>query len=202
MKRLHNIITETPLPSGYTRLQYIESTGTQYIDTGISPNPSSVFDIDFQYVSGNYGDTNYFGCEDYNSIYCRIYWRTNLNPQYIGSLYCDNNNIQGWRQSSGYTNRHLWHIESNNMQCDGITVLTTNTVTHSTNLHFILFASNMNGNIRNYSKARLYFFEGKDSNLHKIMIPALRTADNTPGLYDLVNNQFYTNAGTGEFLYG
>jgi len=32
-------------------------------------------------------------------------------------------------------------------------------------------------------------------------IPALRIADIKPGLYDLVNNQFYTNAGTGEFLY-
>lgn len=32
-------------------------------------------------------------------------------------------------------------------------------------------------------------------------IPAFRIADNKPGLYDIVNNQFYTNAGTGEFLY-
>ena len=32
-------------------------------------------------------------------------------------------------------------------------------------------------------------------------IPALRIADNRPGLYDIVNNYFYTNAGIGEFLY-
>ena len=199
MRREHN--TQNILPSGYRQLEYIESTGTQYIDTGMSPNPTSVFDIDFQYTSGNYGDVNYFGCEDYNSIYCRIYWRTNLNPQYIGVLYSDNNNIQGWRQSSGYTDRHLWHLESNNMQFDDVIVLTTNTVTHSTNLHFILFASNINGSIRNHSKARLYYFEGQDSNIHKKLIPALRIADTKPGLYDIVNNQFYTNNGTGEFLY-
>ena len=37
MKREHNITTETPvLPDGYTELQYIEGTGTQYIDTGPS----------------------------------------------------------------------------------------------------------------------------------------------------------------------
>ena len=32
-------------------------------------------------------------------------------------------------------------------------------------------------------------------------LPALRMADSKPGLYDIINNQFYTNAGTGEFLY-
>ena len=31
------------------------------------------------------------------------------------------------------------------------------------------------------------------------MIPCYRKADNKPGMYDLANNQFYTNAGTGDF---
>ena len=32
-------------------------------------------------------------------------------------------------------------------------------------------------------------------------IPSLRVSDNKPGLYDTVNNEFYVNQGTGEFLY-
>ena len=32
-------------------------------------------------------------------------------------------------------------------------------------------------------------------------IPCIRKQDNKPGLYDIVNNVFYTNQGTGEFLY-
>lgn len=32
-------------------------------------------------------------------------------------------------------------------------------------------------------------------------IPALRVSDSKPGLYDTVNSVFYTNAGSGEFLY-
>jgi hypothetical protein len=32
-------------------------------------------------------------------------------------------------------------------------------------------------------------------------IPCYRKSDNKPGLYDLVNGVFYTNAGTGEFKY-
>ena len=35
------------LPTGYTQLEYIESTGTQYINTGYKPNERSKFDITF-----------------------------------------------------------------------------------------------------------------------------------------------------------
>ena len=35
------------LPSGYTQLEYIESTGTQYIDTGIVPNSTTTAEVKF-----------------------------------------------------------------------------------------------------------------------------------------------------------
>ncbi len=37
------------LPAGYTRLAYIESTGTQYIDTGLTPTPNFRAVVDFQF---------------------------------------------------------------------------------------------------------------------------------------------------------
>ena len=33
--------TQAALPSGYTELEYIQSTGTQYINTGFMPNGKS-----------------------------------------------------------------------------------------------------------------------------------------------------------------
>ena len=36
------------LPSGYTELEYIESTGTQYIDTGLKGNLNTKVEIDMQ----------------------------------------------------------------------------------------------------------------------------------------------------------
>ena len=33
-------------------------------------------------------------------------------------------------------------------------------------------------------------------------VPCVRKSDGKPGLYDIVNGVFYTNSGTGEFLYG
>lgn len=32
------ISAKNRLPSGYTELEYIESSGTQYVDTGVVPN--------------------------------------------------------------------------------------------------------------------------------------------------------------------
>ena len=34
------------LPSGYTQLEYIQSSGTQYIDTGIKPNQDTSIEIE------------------------------------------------------------------------------------------------------------------------------------------------------------
>lgn len=33
-------------------------------------------------------------------------------------------------------------------------------------------------------------------------IPVVRNSDDKPGMYDLVNDVFYTNQGTGEFTWG
>lgn len=36
------------LPSGYTKLAYIQSSGTQYIDTGVKPDQTYTLKIKFQ----------------------------------------------------------------------------------------------------------------------------------------------------------
>ena len=41
----------------------------------------------------------------------------------------------------------------------------------------------------------------KDGELVREFIPCYRKSDKEVGLYDLVNSIFYTNAGTGTFLY-
>lgn len=41
----------TTLPAGYTRLAYIESTGTQYIDTGLAPTKNFRIVVDMVWTS-------------------------------------------------------------------------------------------------------------------------------------------------------
>ena len=46
------------LPSGYTELEYIESTGTQYIDTGVIEDATYYEEVDFQFTNVSQ-DRNY-----------------------------------------------------------------------------------------------------------------------------------------------
>ena len=41
-----------------------------------------------------------------------------------------------------------------------------------------------------------------DDILVRNFVPCYRVSDNKPGLYDLVNDEFLTNSGTGEFTLG
>lgn len=54
---VHNTIEpwEGVLPDGYTQLEYIESTGTQYIDTGVLPNQDTCFELSAKISIGNSG---------------------------------------------------------------------------------------------------------------------------------------------------
>ena len=53
------------------------------------------------------------------------------------------------------------------------------------------------------SKIKLYSCTMFDnSNIIRNFIPCYHKSDNKPGLYDLVNNEFYTNQGTGNFEIG
>ena len=64
-----------------------------------------------------------------------------------------------------------------------------------------LFA--MTGKGKNTSKARIYTaWAKKDGVWQYNMIPARRDSDNVLGMYDIVNNVFRTNAGTGTFVAG
>lgn len=50
---------------------------------------------------------------------------------------------------------------------------------------------------------RLYYAKFYESGDLKVsLVPCYRKSDGEIGLYDKVNNKFYTNAGTGEFIKG
>lgn len=57
--------------------------------------------------------------------------------------------------------------------------------------------------IQNSSYIRVYSFKIiTESGLARDFIPCYRISDNEVGLYDLVNDVFYINKGTGNFVQG
>ncbi len=57
---------------------------------------------------------------------------------------------------------------------------------------------------RYHFNGKIYYFKWLDSNneLVQDLVPCYRKSDNEIGMYDLVSNTFYINAGTGTFIKG
>jgi hypothetical protein len=66
-----------------------------------------------------------------------------------------------------------------------------------------IFAANSSGSASNFSKYKLKRFKIWDSEtLVRDFVPVKRNSDDVVGLYDVVNDTFYTNAGSGTFIAG
>ena len=188
------------LPTGYTQLEYIESTGTQYIDTGYNLTSEVLkYDLEFETTSstssftliGNSddGDTN-FGINFYS------------NRFYVGT--------SRWLLSgNSWTKNQKYHktIEANNgtltVITDGVSQSATYTSTLYKKSSIALFACKCDTKFSNSgSYAKVYQAKIYDNNVMvRNFVPA-KDSSNVVGMYDLVEGKFYTNKGTGTFVAG
>ena len=180
------------LPSGFTQLSYIESTGTQYIDTEFKANNNTRVIVDVQYM-GSASNQIIFGARtaaasknysllatvgnyrsDYNTEYSQNF-PVNGSERYVIDKNKETTTIDGTTQS--YTNASF--------QCD---------------YALCLFALNNAGTVQWYSRTRMYSCRIYDNGtLVRDFIPC-QNAEGTVGLYDMVGKEFYGNAGTGTFI--
>lgn len=192
------------LPSEYQEVEHIESTGTQYIDTGIIGKSGLKFSCKLSISRITLGSP-FFGCYG-NGQRC-----------YLSILNSTTGNIGYSYMSSTYSNTEIsantfydmeTDFSSNNqsLKIDGETVLTTeNAGTLNTRMNVFLFGYNFSGKFdKNYPvyiklhSATIY--DGDE--LVRNFIPCYRKSDNKIGMYDTVTDTFYTNQGTGAFLKG
>ena len=183
-----------PLPSGYTQLEYIESTGTQYIDAGVSNVNGAV--ITFQYTSIT-NNTSVFGARNTEGGSSR-FGLTIFNG---GWHFMPPGISYGVADTSKHTVQ-MGSIASWKSILDD-TEYGTATRDYSS-ISTYLFAEHF------YTRgvlllAALRIFEAKlyqDAPLVRDFIPARRNSDSAVGMYDTVTQTFYTNAGSGTFIAG
>lgn len=210
MNRRMMMSKKDELPSGYARLEYIQATGTQYINTGYvnssDYNPYKI-EVEFQFS------------ENLNGLITGVIFGTARNTNNINPLIFGSNNSKYWFGHYGSTGSStMWGtVDTNKHKAkyifkDGIYIddtLQTETKTDAEKSSFSsrnigLFVRIRETTPSTYAKAKIYsckFYESNDV-LVRDFIPARRISDNKIGLYDCVENEFYTNAGTGEFLGG
>ena len=189
------------LPNGYTQLEYIQSSGTQYINTGITINATTykryrfLFDIGYPSIGGSYWMVN--GNSSSNVIY--YFGLSNTGLIVYGNGTAD---VHG--SVTATTGRYL--IDFNPAggsykfgDLQNLTGLTFNAPRGSQN--FYLFAYNK-GNGQDMHKERLFSAKIYDNGtLVRDYIPC-QTSSGDIGLYDQVDRKFYGNAGTGAFIAG
>lgn len=196
MIRIKNPIAPK-LPSEYQEVEYIESTGTQYIDTGYTPVNGDEIEIK---------NVKCFNKTDYQTIFSA----GTITYQWILLL--------SKSTEAGYAN-YKYFAEGGASVVTSRNLNTATTVkSNSSGLYYDgnLVASSSYGGAINTS-LRL-FKRANDSypanaqmgevtirsgeTVVRDMIPCYRLSDNVVGMYDLANDVFYTNAGTGTFLIG
>ncbi|MBR6752360.1 MAG: hypothetical protein IKL95_03785, partial [Alphaproteobacteria bacterium] len=71
------------------------------------------------------------------------------------------------------------------------------------NINTINLFRQATGTAASYWTGRMYYITYKESGSNVFnLIPAKRDSDGAIGMYDTVSGQFFTNAGTGEFIGG
>ena len=195
MIRIKNNITPR-LPDEYQEVEYIQSTGTQYINTNVLANTVGRFVIDAEFT------------EISNEINGSINSGVALDIGIISNKFFLRNGAPNDVTASADINRHEFEVDTINSKCYIDETVVSTASGSKPNFNLYLFARNNESlgitTTAYFCKQKLYSCKiyNLNNTLIRDFIPCYRKLDNTAGLYDLANGVFYANQGTGVFLMG
>ena len=189
------------LPSGYTSVDYIESSGTQYIDTGYKHNTSKTsYELNISIDTLSNPFNTLFGARTTYNNSDAYYLGVKNDYSTFGCIGGNHQNSIGWNVSVGTKYNIIYNATG--LIVDGTTYSMPSQSNTTCSYNDCIFALNEAGTIKEQIKCKLYSFVIKeDGKLVRYFVPCLNS-NNEVGLYDLVNDTFYTNQGTGVFTYG
>lgn len=202
---------DAELPEGYTRVGYLQTSGTQYIDTELTPEQDDqyVFEHTANDTTNANGLTYVIGANPITGIrqsanYVEIFW-AGTKAASTAKYYAQNNgsgsNVAVGQSNvmSNYPNAVITYSKGE--------FSFTKTGTLPT-VSYYVFATNNNG-IPDFGSKKIQRIWYVEIPNRLKLIPCIRNSDNTVGMYDLMGNicsltntPFFINAGTGSFTYG
>lgn len=188
--------TTRALPEEYTQIEYVESTGAQYIDTGIMPNTNTSISIDFKMESSAVSQFVY-GCRTSSYTNNFILLISNANSSFrsgFGSELLSFSISELTNRYKTFHNKEKCQIGTNELAHSGVDFTST--------LSMYLFSANEGGTAKHFSSMKLYackIYDGE--NLVRDYVPCTN-AGGTAGLYDLVNNTFEESDSTTALIAG
>ena len=184
------------LPAGYQEVEYIQSSGTQWIDTGIYPGGKTSFQVGIT-VQGTTGEVilGHQGGESATSD--NADWRF-FNAS--GKYYLDmmNSRLEGGSVPQDekieleLANNYIKDLKS------GSTILSGSSIGE---FETLVTAKLLKGLTIIVPATIFYVKHFENGSLTHNFVPC-KNPSSIVGLYDLVNDTFYGNAGTGSFTAG
>ena len=202
------------LPKEYWQLDYIESTGTQYIDTGIFAKNYKNIIVE---IEGNYTDPDkyqyVFGAGFHNDRWTSTSFILMgcVDSYFNGQIGKSKSEKMFYKSDS---EKHLFVLNaiSKIAKVDSTWVKLDTSGLIDINYNYSLFAINHNGTSIDNASFKMYTCKIIDKNtVIRNYVPCccseiVNDAQNNPcakgtiGLYDTIEGKFYTNQGTGEFI--
>lgn len=181
------------LPIYSSRVEYLESTGTQYINTNLLPSVNYHYHIIYKIVT--LGNNVLFG-ERGSGTY-----DTSLNQIYFSSLYTNQNQKTFLRNLYNVNDLDL-NITPNVDILVNTPLMQCNNTSFSGSIKPIyLLCINDKGTPTAFSKCKIFNFSIIDNN--STILDFIPVRKGTTGyLYDRVSKQLFANAGTGNFILG
>ena len=200
IRRKLKAVKKDVFPAGYTKLNYLRSTGTQWIRTDLlftndlrleaKIDTTNVLN-NYSYFFGNaFGFYSYFGSiRDATQF---IYYRGNSST--TASAFKGILNIVITETVNGSSSI----IINNSITC------TANNIEDSApSRYFCIFGAEYGAGVNAISIMDFYNMKIiKDGQTIRHFVPAKRKSDNALGIIDLVGGNFFTNNGTGNFIEG
>jgi hypothetical protein len=190
------------VPEGYTRVEYVESNGNQYIDTGIVPGSDTKVEFDYALTSLDYQSENGWGSSGDQESFLWQFWPNSKN---MGVSVSDN-----WTQihvtTVGDLNRHKLILQSGSQIVDGEVVGTdtiSNTATTEQTMYIGAMHVEWDSSPANYAYQKVYSAKiWNGSTLVRDYIPCVRNSDNIAGYYDTVSGIFIPSASSTDLIAG
>lgn len=195
------IYPKTYLPAAYQQVEYIEGTGTQYINTGVSQNnTNTALEMSVALTSNTYSDVAYVA--GHYTSGKRFYIQLLNKKIYLGlgSGY--------WQNSADAdTSKHTYKIDMYHLHVymDGVSKSSSSGSFSRTanNANIWLFRGSVGSGSNPIVKGKIYNAKiWVSDSLQHDYYPCYRKSDDVAGLYDIITDTFLTNAGSGTFGVG
>ena len=184
------------LPSGYTAVNYLQSSGTQYIDTGRKLTQDSDITIDFRIVGTIGRDAGIFGSRESASKNNLTLFQDGGSGYFVGDF-------SEYRQHRITTALSLERIKVQMNKAgawvnDILKKSWSDVADFETPTNGLIFDIGNNNWTGNKAVMQLYSYTDGDA---QQLVPCL-DANGVPCLYDLIGKTTLYNQGTGSFTWG